>query len=54
MRYWTDRYGTERSDSKDMNSSNADFEADYYKNRAEYYLECDQFYISPWLVPVNL
>lgn len=51
VRYWTDRYGTERSDSKDMNSSNADFEADYYKNRAEYYLECDQFYISPWLVP---
>mgnify|MGYP000465484154 FL=1 len=51
VRYWTDSYGTERSDSKDMNSSNADFEADYYKNRAEYYLECDQFYISPWLVP---
>lgn len=51
VRYYTDRYGTERSDSKDMNSSNADFEADYYKNRAEYYLECDQFYISPWLVP---
>ena len=51
VRYWTDSYGTESSDSKDMNSSNADFEADYYKNRAEYYLECDQFYISPWLVP---
>ena len=51
VRYWTDSYGTERSDSKDMNSSNADFEGYYYKNRAEYYLECDQFYISPWLVP---
>ena len=51
VRYWTDSYGTERSDSVDMNSSNPDFEADYYKNRAEYYLECDQFYISPWLVP---
>ena len=51
VRYWTDSYGTERSDSKDMNSSNADFEGYYYKDRAEYYLECDQFYISPWLVP---
>ena len=28
-----------------------DNEGYYYKNRAEYYLECDQFYISPWLVP---
>lgn len=50
VKYWTDRYGREQSNSKDMNSSYDDFEVDY-KNRAEYYLECDQFYISPWLVP---
>ena len=51
VKYWTDSYGREESSSRDMNSSYDDFEVDYYKNRAEYYLECDQFYISPLLVP---
>ena len=51
VKYWTDSYGREESSSRDMNSRYDDFEVDYYKNRAEYYLECDQFYISPLLVP---
>jgi hypothetical protein len=51
VKYWTTNNGYERSDSKGMNSSDDDFTDDYYKYQAEYYLECDQFYISPWLVP---
>ena len=51
VKYWTNNNGYERSDSKGMNSSDDDFRDDYYKYQAEYYLECDQFYISPWLVP---
>jgi hypothetical protein len=51
VKYWTNNNGYERSDSKGMNSSDDDFTDDYYKYQAEYYLECDQFYISPWLVP---
>lgn len=51
VKYWTTSNGYEQSDSKGMNSSHDDFKVDYYKNRGEYYLECDQFYISPWLVP---
>ena len=50
VKYWTDSNGYERSDSKGMDS-NDKFIGDYYKYQAEYYLECDQFYISPWLVP---
>ena len=51
VKYWTNSNGYERSDSKGMNSSDDSFIDDYYKYQAEYYLECDQFYISPWLVP---
>ena len=49
VKYWTDSYGNEQSKSMGINSRNSD--ADYYNNLGEYYLECDQFYISPWLIP---
>ena len=49
VKYWTDSYGNEKSKSMGINLGNSD--ADYYNNLGEYYLECDQFYISPWLIP---
>ena len=48
--YYTDSYGTEKS-IRDIDDRDTDFTAGYNKIRTEYYLECDQFYISPWLVP---
>ena len=48
--YYTDSYGREKS-IRDIDDRDTDFTAGYNKIRTEYYLECDQFYISPWLVP---
>ena len=49
--YYTDSYGREESRIRDIDDGDTDFTAGYNKIRTEYYLECDQFYISPWLVP---
>ena len=49
VKYWIDGYNkTSRESSYNINSSRVDLEN---SSRAEYYLECDQFYISPWLIP---
>ena len=49
VKYWIDGYDkTSRESSYYISSSSVDLES---SSRAEYYLECDQFYISPWLIP---
>jgi len=44
-------YGGGRTSIRDIDDGDRDFTVGYDKTRSEYYLECDQFYISPWLVP---
>ena len=51
VRYEATSNGYEKSYSKGMSHGDDDFKVDYYKTQSEYYLECDQFYISPLLVP---